>query len=106
MTIEQMITAAAAIFGSGSALAILARGLIAWVSGAAGREREKNRDLLSQRNDAWERVEYERRRADDAEAECKAANVVKRRALELASAYRGRLLEHNIDPGPWPDELT
>lgn len=105
MTPEQALALAGAVFGSGSALAILTKGVIGWLSGSAGREKERNQDLLSQRNDAWARTEYERRRADEAEAECGAANIVKRRALELASEYRRQLIDAGIDPAPWPGDL-
>lgn len=103
---EQILALAGAIAGSGSAVAILARGLVHWASGAAGRERARNQDLLAQRNDAWNRTEYERSRADEAERSERAAHALKRRALELASHYRAMLIERGLDPGPWPEDLS
>ena len=92
--------------GAGSALTALVNGMVGWLSGRAGREKEHNQDLVAQRDRAWQLVEQERKRADAAEAEAQHANSTKRQALELASAHRSQLLLNNIEAEKeWPKNL-
>lgn len=46
--------------GSTGFLTVLTSGIIKWKSGAAGRQRDKNRDIRSQRDEALAEAEYER----------------------------------------------
>lgn len=89
--LAQTIVTAAGLLGGTGAVGLLARGIYQQITGRARRERERNTDLETQRRNAvTERDQYDTSR---------------RKALEYASKLRGELNEHNIDPGPWPDDL-
>lgn len=56
-----------AILGAGTVGTILTsivNGLVKYVTGSAGRERTRNADMRTQRNEAWQDAERERNRAD------------------------------------------
>jgi hypothetical protein len=74
----------------------LINGLLKWISGASGRERTRNTDLLAQRTRAIE----ERDKAIAA----RDAEAAKRRILaEYASGLRRQLIENGLTPADWPD---
>lgn len=89
----------AALFGAGGLGAVvlaLVNGLIKWLSGASGRERARNTDLVSQRTKAVE----ERDKATAA----RDREAVKRRLVEeYASTLRRQLIENGLTPSGWPD---
>ena len=104
MTFQDMIALLSAV-GVGSALGTLTKGLVGWFNGHALREKEANLDLTSQRDRAWALVDKERSRADEADARADQEAARARRALELASCYRGTLMRHGIKPDSWPEDL-
>lgn len=89
--LAQTLVSLAGIVGGTGALSLIGRGIYQQITGRAGRERARNTDLETQRRNAVQ----ERDRYDTS----------RRKALEYASKLRGEMNEHNIDPGPWPDDL-
>lgn len=87
------------ILGAGTGGAILTsvvNAFIKFFSGTAGREKVRNADMKTQRNEAWADAERERARAD--------SEAVKRRKVEeYASALRRDCTEHGAtELRPWP----
>lgn len=90
-----------ALLGAGTGGAILTslvNAAIKFFSGRAGREKARNADMRTQRNEAWADAERERDRAD--------REARKRRKIsEYASALRSDLITHGVPPEtvrPWP----
>lgn len=82
--------------GVGAALLALVNGAIKWVTGTAGREKARNADMKTQRNEAWADAERERARADR-----EALN--RRLTEEYASQLRRDCTEHGVTTlRPWP----
>jgi hypothetical protein len=77
--------------GGGAALLALINGLLKWLNGSAGRERDKNTDLIAQRRKAVE----ERETAERAREE---ADIDRRNAYEYVSLLRRQLIEAGLDP--------
>lgn len=85
--------------GGGAVLLALINGLMKWISGASGREREKNTDLISQRQSAI-------KDRDAAESERDEADRKRRITDEYASSLRRQLIENGLTPGAWPFDNT
>lgn len=85
--------------GGGAVLLALINGLMKWISGASGRERDKNTDLISQRHSAIED-------RDQAEKDRDEADRKRRLTDEYASALRRQLIENGITPGEGPLDNT
>jgi len=83
--------------GGGAALLALIKGAINWLSGASGRERDKNTNLISQRRTAIVDRDAAEKERDDADKK-------RRTAYEYASGLRRQLIENGIEPKPWPDD--
>jgi hypothetical protein len=77
--------------GGGAAVLALIKGLLNWLNGSAGRERDKNTDLITQRRKAIE----ERVSAENARDE---ADSDRRAAYEYASELRRQLIEAGLEP--------
>lgn len=91
--------------GLGAVLLAAVNGLIKWLSGAAGRERGRNADLVTQRDNAWARLQAAELRADEADARADEEARKRRLVQEYASALRGDCIEHGVKPEalrPWP----
>ena len=97
MDTAQLIAYIVGAGGGVSALVALGNGLIKWLSGAAGREKARNTDLVSQRVKAI----IDRDEAFDARDE---ADRRRRVAFEYASRLRRQLFEAGITPEEWPAE--
>lgn len=82
--------------GGGAVLLVLVNGLIKWLSGAAGRERQNNTSLEKQRRDAVRDRELADTRADISDKH-------KRDAYEYASVLRRLLREAGVEPPDWPE---
>jgi hypothetical protein len=65
-------------------------------AGVSGKEQKRKEDLVAQRDRAVAEAE-----ASDARADAEAAR--RRRFQETLSRERRRLIEHGVEPGPWPD---
>jgi len=88
--------------GLGAVLLAAVNGLIKWLSGAAGREKGRNADLVRQRDDAYARMHTANTLAD---TEARRRRI----AQEYASALRGDLLELGVEQSdlrPWPTEKS
>lgn len=96
MTTGQILLAILGAGTGGAALMALVNGCIKWLNGSAGRERTRNADLRTQRNEAWNDAERERARAD---REARNRN----RVADYASGRRRDLIEHGVDPADIPD---
>lgn len=87
--------------GGGALVPTIAKGLTAWLSGAAARERGRNAGLVRQRDDAYARLRKTEDERDDAYRKA-------RLHAENASALRGWLLELGVtreeleERAPWP----
>lgn len=91
--------------GAGAILRELAAGLVKWLTGSAGRERGRNADLVTQRDDAYARLQAAEVRADEADARADAEARKRRLVAEYASALRRDCVEHGMTPEglrPWP----
>lgn len=94
----------ATIFGTGGVGALLlalGKGFYNWLSGRAGRERERNTSLEAQRVKAIEERDAAEKERDKADA--------LRRIYQDGYAARGRqLIENGIKPDDWPgiDTMT
>jgi len=97
MDTAQLIAYIVGAGGGVSALVTFGRGIIKWLSGAAGREKARNTDLASQRVKAI----IDRDEAFDARDE---ADRRRRVAFEYASRLRRQLYEAGITPEDWPVE--
>lgn len=98
LTTAQAWAAILAAIGAGAVVRDLVAGFIKWLSGAAGRERGRNADLVAQRDDAYTRLRAAETERDD-------AYRARRLYAEHASALRGMLLERGVPPAelpPWP----
>lgn len=96
------IAALLSALGAGTVLAEAIRGLRAWLTGRAGRERGRNADLVQQRDDAYRRAQEAEERADEAARETDREARARRIAQEYASTLRRLLAEAGITPPPWP----
>ncbi|PPF56099.1 hypothetical protein C5B94_04035 [Clavibacter michiganensis] len=103
---NDLLLAILSTLGIGGVLATLVKGLISWISGSAGRERQRNTDLESQRAAAVLERDHERKRADAERTKTSAALGLKRKTQEYASQLRRQLFEAGITPLPWPVELV
>lgn len=83
----------------GAILTSLVNGLIKYWTGTAGRERIRNADMRTQRNEAWADAERERARADRADRN-------RGRLAEHSAQCRRKLIEAQCvdteDIPPWP----
>ncbi|QUC01232.1 hypothetical protein [Cellulosimicrobium cellulans] len=101
LTTAQAWAALIVAVGGGALVPTIAKGLTAWLSGAAARERGRNAGLVRQRDDAYARLRTTETERDDAYRKA-------RRYAEHASELRGWLLELGItreqidDRAPWP----
>lgn len=95
MDTAQLIATLMGAGGAGAVVLALVNGLIKWFSGAAGRERVRNTDLVTQRMVAIE----ERDAAVVAE---RLAAQQQRKLAEYASTLRRQLIEAGIKPIEWP----
>ena len=84
----------------GAMFTSIVNGVIKYANGTSGRDRVRNADMRTQRNEAWADAERERNRATRADRN-------RGRLAEAASRYRRMLIE---DPcidlmsiPPWPD---
>lgn len=83
--------------GGGAILLALVNGTFKWLSGASGRERDKNADYSAQRTLAVQA-------AAEAYAERDDEAATRRRTEEYASALRRQLIENGIQPLPWLED--
>lgn len=81
--------------GGGAALVALVQGFYKWLSGSAGRERDKNTDLVTQRKNAIKEREQAERERDEADEK-------RREQAEYVSLLRRQLIEAGIEPIPAP----
>lgn len=101
----------ATIIGAGglaTVLVALIKGISDWLNGSHTREKTRNVDALTQRNDAWRERDEERERANCERQQADIARRDKRRMQEYASHLRAILLERGIPPSdlpPWPDSF-
>jgi len=89
-----------ALLGAGGGGAVLLagiKGFITWLSGSAGRERDKNTNLIAQRSNAIADRDLAEKERDEADKK-------RRDAYEYASSLRRQLIENGISPQPWPNE--
>lgn len=86
MDSTQLLVAILSVTGAGAILLAVVNAIIKQVSGRAGREREHNTTVESQRTAAIE--------------ERDAADRNDRKGRDEVSRLRGLLLENGIDPGP------
>lgn len=87
----QNIVTVLASGGGGAALAALVTGTVKWLSGASGRERARNTDLISQRRNAVEE-------RDKAEGELDVESRKRREAEEHVSLLKRQLLVNGFTP--------
>lgn len=85
--------------GGGAVLLAAVRGFINWLSGAAGRERDKNTDLISQRKMAILDRDAAEKERDDSDKK-------RRSSDEYSATLRRQLIENGFDPKPWPQDHT
>ena len=97
MDTAQLLVTILGAGGGGAAILALINGTFKWITGSAGRERQRNTDLVSQRLKAVEE-------RDSAEKERDESDKKRREAYEYASKLRRQLIEHGIEPIP-PFEL-
>lgn len=93
MDTAQLVVTILGAGGGGAAILALINGTFKWLTGAAGRERQRNTDLVAQRLKAVEERET-------AENERDSSDVKRRDAYEYASQLRRQLIEHGIEPIP------
>lgn len=79
--------------GGGALLLAIANFIFKQVTGRAGRERQRNTDLATQRAEAVEGERAANTRANEADRK-------RRLAMDEVSRLRGMLLERGIAPGP------
>jgi hypothetical protein len=105
MTTGQVLIAILGAGTGGAALMALINGIIKWLNGSAGRERARNADLRTQRNEAWKDAEAERGRADTAQARADREARNRNRVADYAAGLRRDCMEHGMNPSelrPWP----
>ncbi|WP_028265943.1 hypothetical protein [Arthrobacter sp. MA-N2] len=93
---QQFVLAMVSI-GGGMVALELAKGLVKFFTGAAGRERARNITLKDQRNEAWEDAEKERARADRMQSRADREARNRNRLADYASALRRDCTEHGMD---------
>lgn len=89
----------------GAILTTLVNAVIKFFSGTAGREKIRNADMRTQRNEAWEDAERERARADASQARADREARNRNRLADYAAALRRDCMEHGMDVPelrPWP----
>lgn len=91
MDTAQLLVTILGAGGGGAALLALINGLLKWLNGSAGRERDKNTDLIAQRRKAIEEREAAERARDEADGD-------RRAAYEYASQLRRQLIEAGLVP--------
>jgi hypothetical protein len=97
-----------AILGAGTGGAILTslvNGLLKYWTGTTGRERARNADMRTQRNEAWQDAEAERGRANIAQARADREARNRNRVADYAAGLRRDCMEHGVNPSelrPWP----
>lgn len=86
--------------GGGVALSALIKGLIGWLSGASGRERDRNSNLITQRRTAIEEMNVavkEREEADDKRRNSdEYVSILRRQLIESGQQPRARPRNHPI----------
>jgi hypothetical protein len=97
-TTVQILGLIGTVLGTGTFLTVIARGIIAQVSGKAQRQRLRDGDLLT-------RVIAADKRAADADRRADEADKKRRLAMDYASGLRGELIEQHSPVPDWPDEL-
>lgn len=94
------------ILGAGTGGAILTsvvNAFIKFFSGTAGREKVRNADMKTQRNEAWADAERERARADTEQERADREARNRRKTEEYASALRRDCTEHGATTlRSWP----
>jgi hypothetical protein len=98
MDSAQLLVTVLGAGGGGAALLALINGFWKWANGSAGRERDKNTDLVSQRKNAI-------RERDQANDERDESDRQKRSAFEYAARLRRQLIEAGLEPIPMPINL-
>ncbi|GAA0188022.1 hypothetical protein [Glutamicibacter creatinolyticus] len=89
----------------GAILTSLVNAGIKFFTGKAGREKARNADMRTQRNEAWADAERERARADAAQERADREARKRRKISEYASALRSDLIGQGVPPEqvrPWP----
>ena len=99
MDTAQVVVTVLGAGGGGAVLLAMINGLVKWLSGSSGRERERNTNLISQRRSAIEE-------RDEAERERDEADKKRRITDEYASSLRRQLIENGLTPGEWPLDKT
>lgn len=87
----QQLVALMASGGGGAILLATVTGVFKWLSGASARERIKNTDIISQRQNAI-------KARDEAEDERDSADVKRRQAEENVSLLRRQLIDNGHIP--------
>jgi hypothetical protein len=99
MDSAQLVVTVLGAGGGGAALLALINGFYKWLNGSAGRERDKNTSLVSQRKNAIQERDAAERERDDADKK-------RREAFEYVSLLRRQLIEAGLEPVPQPIEGT
>ncbi len=89
MDTAQLVATIVGSGGGGAVLLVLARGLVQRLNGSATREKMRNSDLKSQRDDLYQRLL-------DAQHSADVESRRRRAAQEHAAELRSMLLEHGI----------
>lgn len=99
MDAAQLVVTILSSAGGSAVVVTLINGTIKWLSGASGRERQRNTDLATQRTRAIEE-------RDAAEKERDEADLKRREAEEYAARLRVQLFTTGITPEDWPYDRT
>lgn len=83
--------------GLGAALLELVRGFSRWSNGTAAREKSRNADLVTQRNDAWEERDRQSDRADKLQQRADTEARNRNRAQDYAARLRRMLIEAGVE---------
>ena len=81
--------------GGGAILLAIIKAVVDFANGSAGREKQRNTDLVTQRNNAV-------RERDNANAAVDLEARKRRKTEEYASSLRRQLIENGLTPGDWP----
>lgn len=77
--------------GGPALLISVGRSIFKWWTGRSGRERQHNRDIVSDLRATEDRADYEA--------------MLKRKSMEYASLLRRQMTEAGIEPASWPPGL-
>lgn len=101
---SQLIMILAGACGAGGLFTTLITGAFKHLSGAAGREQQRNANAIANAEKAWERMdeleEDKRRIESERDSVAREARLI----AEYASTLRRRMTEAGIDPGAWPSQ--